>query len=188
MPDGETAFIGGDDGRIRPYDLESGAVGEPLPALADDVGSYALLRPSPDGRYLAQVAATVGDRDAIAGIFDLETGSLVFDPVRFGRTNDSGFESATFGPDGRYLFITRFKDGELVAIDAQTGETHVALAGVAPASDDAPGNGGGVAAASNNRIVVGIENGRGDDPRRRHLRDREHDDGTVHHDHVPGGR
>ena len=96
-----------------------------------------LLRASPDGRYLAQVAATVGGRDAIAGIFDLETGSLVFDPVRFGRTNDSEFQSATFGPDGRYLFITRFKDGELVAIDAQTGETHVALAGVAPASADA---------------------------------------------------
>ncbi len=157
MPDGETAFIGGDDGRIRPYDLESGAVGEPLPALADDVGSYSLLRPSPDGRYLAQVASTVGDRDAIAGVFDLETGSLVFDPVRFGDTNDSGFESATFGPDGRYLFVTRTNDNELLAIDAQTGETHVALAGVAPASDDAPGNGGGVAAASNNRIVVGID-------------------------------
>ena len=47
MPDGETAFIGGDDGRIRPYDLESGAVGEPLPALSDDVGSYSLLRRVP---------------------------------------------------------------------------------------------------------------------------------------------
>ena len=50
LPDGETAYLTDADGRLRPYDLDTGTVGDPLPALGGGADRYPVLAASPDGR------------------------------------------------------------------------------------------------------------------------------------------
>ena len=118
-------------GRLRPYDLDTGALGEALPAVgADD--RFPVLVASPDGRSIAMASRKdprVGP--TTVGVIDLATGSLAFDPMNV----DGSVTSAVFLPDGR-LALAIGEDGRLVVVDAGTGATVTTVDGVAIPEDD----------------------------------------------------
>ena len=50
MPDGESAYVVDDDGGLRPYDLDTGSLGDPLPAIGDMTAGDLGPRRIRDGR------------------------------------------------------------------------------------------------------------------------------------------
>jgi WD40 repeat protein len=148
MPDGETAFQG-DDGLVRDLDLDTGARGEALPAAGDDLGG-ALLRSSPDGRLLAQVAYPAGasDPSTTIAVYDLSTRQLRFEPIVL----DDWVESATFSADGTHLLLDLAPDGRVIAVDTGDGSLVAAVAGVGISTDE---RGGGIATVGDGRVVAG---------------------------------
>jgi hypothetical protein len=57
-PDGSAYVVAATDGRLHPYDLDSGELGEPFPDLAGNRHDpFAILAAAPDGRSLFQGAA-----------------------------------------------------------------------------------------------------------------------------------
>jgi DNA-binding SARP family transcriptional activator/WD40 repeat protein/tRNA A-37 threonylcarbamoyl transferase component Bud32 len=148
MPDGETAFQG-DDGLVRDLDLETGARGEALPAAGDELGD-ALLRSSPDGRFLAQVAYPAGPSDpsTTIAVYDLATRQLRFEPIVL----DDWVVSATFSADGTRLLLDLAPDGRVIAVDTSDGRQVAAVAGVGVGAD---GLGGGIATVGEAQIVAG---------------------------------
>ena len=134
MPDGESAYLTDDAGRLRPYDLDTGALGAALPVIGGGE-RFPVLVASPDGSSLAMASRKdprVGP--TTVGVVDLATGSLAFDPVSV----DGSVTSAVFLPDGR-LALAIGEDGRLVVVDAGTGATVTTIGGVPiPEDDGAP--------------------------------------------------
>jgi DNA-binding SARP family transcriptional activator/WD40 repeat protein len=158
MPDGSSAFVLGDDGRIRPFDLETGEEGDPWPAMSEDLAaSSAMLRASPDGRQLAQLSWVDGDGGLVGviAVADVERARWRFDPIVLDTTH----ASATFSDDGETLYLTLDPDGELLGIDAATGERRGRLRGL-PVPEALRQTGAGVAVVSGGRVVVGDIAGR----------------------------
>src|SRR5262249_18620787 len=83
LPAREPAYYVDDDGRLRPYDLDTGTLGNPLPALGSTRDPASMLAASPDGTLLAQEAwSGQGDnRTTTVGVYDTSTGRLRFPPV-----------------------------------------------------------------------------------------------------------
>jgi class 3 adenylate cyclase/WD40 repeat protein len=118
LPDGDSAYVVDLDGRLRPYDLDTGTLGDPFPALGDTQDAGSLLAASPDGTLVAQ-AAYAGhgdDRTTTVGVYDMSTHRLRFPPVVLpGWVTDT-----TFTPGGAAIAVS-FADARLVALDAATG-------------------------------------------------------------------
>ena len=118
MPDGTTAFYLDRNGRPRPYDLDTGELGDPLPVIADPGDPYSVLASSDDGRLLAQ-GAWQGDgenRQTILGVFDVATGTLLREPVII----PGSVTSIDFADDGRTLVVSTAYGAALTAIDTAT--------------------------------------------------------------------
>ena len=116
MPDGSSGYLTDQSGLLRPYDLESGALGDPLPAVgADDL--FPVLAASSDGDRLA--VASRSDPSAgptTFGVIDTKTDALVFEPI----VVDGPVTSIAFLPAGR-LAVAIGENARLVVIDAATG-------------------------------------------------------------------
>jgi DNA-binding SARP family transcriptional activator/tRNA A-37 threonylcarbamoyl transferase component Bud32/WD40 repeat protein len=154
LADGVTAYVSGLDGRARPYDIDSGVVGDPLPPLADE------LEPINGGIFATDAAAgfvahLVPDDitgGTLAGIYDAISGGLATAPIDVG-----GFaETAALSASGDTLFVSLLADGSVRAFDTASG----ALRGELPPpggtdSDVRFGFGVGLAAAGDDTVVVG---------------------------------
>ena len=151
MPDGETAFQG-DDGLVRDLDLDTGARGDALPAAGDDLGG-ALLRSSPDGRLLAQVAypASASDPSTTVAVYELSTRQLRFEPIVL----DDWVESATFSADGTRLLLDLAPDGRVIAVDTADGRTAATVPGVGVSADEQFPQGGGITTVGDSHVVAG---------------------------------
>jgi WD40 repeat protein len=127
MPDGESAYLVDDTGRLRSYVLETGSLGEPFPAIGDITAGASILAASTDGRWLAQARrATVGDGPTTVGVFDTSTGSLRFPPLAV----DGAVWSATFTPSGLNLALAIDEEARLLVVDAATGDERGSTPGV----------------------------------------------------------
>jgi WD40 repeat protein len=116
LPDGATAFLTAQDGRVHPYDLDDGTLGDPLPAIgADD--RFPVLAASPDSTRLA-VASRADPRlgPTTFGVVDVGTGDLVAEPVVL----EDPVTAIAFVPDGRVALATG-ENGHVVLLDAATG-------------------------------------------------------------------
>ncbi|MEO6571187.1 MAG: WD40 repeat domain-containing protein, partial [Ilumatobacteraceae bacterium] len=155
MPDGKTAFQG-DDGLVRDLDLATGERGDSLPAAGDDLGP-ALLRASPDGRLLAQVAepATASDPSTTIAVYELSTRQLRFEPIML----DDWVESATFSADGTRLLLDLAPDGRVIAVDTGDGRVVATVAGVGVNADEQFPRGGGIATVGDTHVVTGSSSG-----------------------------
>ena len=106
LPDGNSAYYVDGDGRLRPYDLDTGALDDPFPALGSIRDPQSVLAGSPDGSLLAQ-AAWSGQGNELTttiGIFDTSTGALQFPPV----VVDGGVTGATFTRGHAVLAVSVF--------------------------------------------------------------------------------
>ena len=110
MPDGELGLPHRRTGRLRPYDLDTGALGDALPAVGDG-DRFPVLAASPDGRLLASASRSdPRDGPTAVGVIDTATGSLAFDPLDRRRRRST---SAVFLPDGR-LALAIGEEGRLL--------------------------------------------------------------------------
>jgi WD40 repeat protein len=123
LPDGERAFLLDLDGRPRPYDLATGSLGDPFPALGPG-DRWSVLATTADGALIAQGArdnfVAPADVTTTVGIFDSTTGVPRFEPVFV----DAAVTTIAFTPDNSTLVMTVEQlDGpsELRFIDAATG-------------------------------------------------------------------
>ena len=124
FPDGESAVVVLDDGRVRSYDLDTGDLGEPWPLPGGHTDRYPAIAVSADGRRLAQLPWIDGAGTAfVVGIFDVATTELTTGPEPIAGQ----VFSVTFSADGESLVAGVDFNGDgtspgLVLIDASTGE------------------------------------------------------------------
>ena len=77
MPDGVSAYSVDLDGRMRPYGLDDGSLGNALPAVGTASDRSAVLVASPDGRLIAQASRVdLEEGPTEVGIFDAATDAL----------------------------------------------------------------------------------------------------------------
>jgi class 3 adenylate cyclase/WD40 repeat protein/tRNA A-37 threonylcarbamoyl transferase component Bud32 len=121
LPDGETAYVTGADGRLRPYDLDTGHVGAPWSSLTDMPDVHPGLTVSADGDLLAQFAwqgrLAEGASTRLA-IFDTAVGALRFPPI----TVAGGSSDGAFSADGSTLSVVVYPDAHVISFDTATGE------------------------------------------------------------------
>ena len=136
LPDGESAYFIDIWGALRPYDLDTGHVGNPLPALDNARDSYSILAASPDSALVAQAARSSpgGKLTTTIGIYDTSTGALRFTPA----VMDGAITGATFTTDASVLAVSLFPDGRLLAFDSATGVQVAATAPGVPPLDNEP--------------------------------------------------
>jgi class 3 adenylate cyclase/WD40 repeat protein len=128
LPDGETAFYTGADGRLRPYDLDTGALGDPWVSITSEPDAYPLLEASPDGRLVAQGVWQGSGETAhgVVAVFDAMTGELRFPPIVL----DAALTAGTFSADGERLILSMYPDARLIALDTATGAVAATAPGV----------------------------------------------------------
>ena len=127
MPDGESAYVVDDKGRLRPYGLETGSLSDPFPAIGDMTAGNSVLAASADGRWLAQAwRADLRDGPTTVGVFDTSTGSLRFPPIAV----DGAVWSAVFTPDAVELALAIDEGARLLVVDSATGVALGSAAGV----------------------------------------------------------
>ena len=133
-PDGESAYLAGPDGHLRPYDLDSGALGAPLPAVGDADDPLPLLAVSPDGTLVAEITRSGAGATSTStiGVIDTTSRSSRFRPVEV----DGRVEAATFSTAGDRLAVTIGDEAALVVLDATTGIEVASAPGVEPADPD----------------------------------------------------
>ena len=133
LPDGESAYLTDQDGRLRPYDLDSGALGAPLPAVGSAVDRFPVLAASPDGRHVVQASRSdpsVGP--TTVGVFDTTTGSLLSAPI----VVDGPVTSAAFLPDDLRLALSIGEEARVLVVDAADGSEIASIDGVTLPVDD----------------------------------------------------
>ena len=133
-PDGESAYLAGPDGHLRPYDLDSGALGAPLPAVGDADDPLPLLAVSPDGTLVAEITRSGAGATSTStiGVIDTTSRSSTFRPVEV----DGRVEAVTFSTAGDRLAVTIGDEAALVVLDATTGIEVASAPGVEPADPD----------------------------------------------------
>ncbi len=130
LPDGESAYVVGPDGRLHPYDLDSGALGGPLPIVGDADDERPTLAASPDGTRVA-VASRSGSGDtstSTIGVIDTTDRSPSFPPI----TLAGHVDAVAFSTQGNRLAVTIGEAAELVVLDATTGVELERVPGLAP--------------------------------------------------------
>jgi DNA-binding SARP family transcriptional activator/WD40 repeat protein len=162
LADGTSAFVTDNDGRVRPYDLDSGRRGDPFPALGATGDPASALSASADSRLLAQVALTHGADGTVSstiGIFDLATRSLVAAPI---EVDGAIAPQAAFDTDDTTLFVTSDPDAAVFAYDIPSGDKIGELPALADATVDPFGpvrRPGGLTAGSVDRVIAGSSTG-----------------------------
>ena len=127
MPDGESAYLVDDKGRLRPYGLDTGSLGDPLPTIGDTAAGGSVLTASADGRWLAQAwRSDLDDGPTTVAVFDTSTGSLRFPPL----TVDGAVWSAAFTADASELAVAIGEEARLLVVDSATGGERVSAPGV----------------------------------------------------------
>ncbi|MGA9276901.1 BTAD domain-containing putative transcriptional regulator [Ilumatobacter sp.] len=129
MPDGESAYLTGQDGVLRPYDLETGQLGAALPNVGDG-DPFPVLVAAPDGHLAIGSRSDTRIGPTTVGVLDPATGAFAFEPVVI----DGVVTSMQF-LDGR-LALAIGEKGSLVSIDTETGEETGSVPGVELADDD----------------------------------------------------
>ena len=132
LPDGESAYLTDGDGRLRPYDLDAGTLGDALPALGGGADRYPVLAASPDGRHVVQAArsdASVGP--TTVGVHDTTSRTLRFAPI----TVDGVVTSAVFLRNPDRLALTIGEEGRLLVVDVADGTQLASVPGV-PVTED----------------------------------------------------
>jgi DNA-binding SARP family transcriptional activator/WD40 repeat protein len=128
MPDGESAYVVDEEGRVRSYGLETGSLGDPFPAVGDMTAGASVLAASDDGRWLAQAwRSNLGGVRTAVGVFDTSTGSLRFAPL----TVDGAVWSMAFTPDAVDLALAIDEEARLLVVDSATGAEQASAPGVA---------------------------------------------------------
>ena len=127
MPDGESAYLVDDEGRLRPYGVDTGSLGDPLPAIGDMAAGSSIFAASADGRWLAQAwrSDLAGGRSTV-GVFDTSTGSLRFPPLAV----DGAVWSAAFTPDAAELAVAIDEEAGLLIVDSATGGERASAPGI----------------------------------------------------------
>jgi DNA-binding SARP family transcriptional activator/WD40 repeat protein/tRNA A-37 threonylcarbamoyl transferase component Bud32 len=126
MPDGTSAYVVDGSARLRPYDLDGGALGTPLPMIGEASGS-SLLAASLDGRWLLQASrADFDDGPTTVAVFDTRSATLSFPPV----VVDGVVWSAAFTPSSTGVALAIGEEARLVVLDGSTGEHVASIAGV----------------------------------------------------------
>jgi DNA-binding SARP family transcriptional activator/WD40 repeat protein/tRNA A-37 threonylcarbamoyl transferase component Bud32 len=154
LADGATAYVSGLDGRARPYDLDSGVVGDPLPRYADEVepidgGIFATDATASLMAHLVPDDITGG---TLAGLYDVTSGELATGPIDVG-----GFaETAALSADGDTLFVSLLADGSVRAFDTASGALRGELAPPDGTDSDVRfGFGVGLSSAGDDTVVIG---------------------------------
>jgi WD40 repeat protein len=132
LPDGKTTLVMGPDERFRPYNLDSGAVGEPWPALTDFPPGDSRFASSTDGRFVAQMfwyTSTAGS--TVLGVFDTTTHEPVIGPINI----DFRADNAVFSLDDARLYVSGGNNGTLVEYSLANGKEVGRLAGLQPPGD-----------------------------------------------------
>jgi len=134
MPDGESAYVLDAEQRLRPYQLDTGALGDPLPPIGGPSGGTSLLIASADGRQLAQVtaAAGVGDDRTTVGVVDTATGTMRFAPIIVEGT----VLAATFTAGGHGLALVIGEGARLLVVDSATGAERASVPGINVPADE----------------------------------------------------
>ncbi len=127
MPDGVSAYSVDLDGRMRPYGLDDGSLGNALPAVGTASDRSAVLVASPDGRLIAQASRVdLEEGPTEVGIFDAATDTLRFAPI----VVDGTVWSAAFTADGARLALAIGEEARLLVIDSASGEEIASSPGV----------------------------------------------------------
>ena len=158
MPDGVTAFVTDPHGRVRPYDLDTGTRGEPLPALGTTKDPASALSASPDGRLLVQVARTRTDDGAITstiGVFDATSRTLITGPI---QVEGPIAPHAVFSAGDRTLLLARGPDAAVLRYDTATGAKLGELAAppATPVDPFGPAPAAGGLEIADDRVIVGL--------------------------------
>jgi DNA-binding SARP family transcriptional activator/WD40 repeat protein len=161
MPDGASAFVTDPDGRVRPYDLDTGTRGEPFPALGATKDPSSALSASPDGRFLTQVAASRAGGGTITstiGIFDLASRTLVTKPI---EVDGPLAPYAVFGDGDRTLLVARAPEGAVLRYDTASGAELGELTPLASTPVDPYGPAPAAAGleVAGDRLIVGSRDG-----------------------------
>ena len=131
MPDRVSAYLTDQEGLLRPYDLDAGTVGDPLPVV-DTGDRFPVLAASADGSMIAQASrADPRAGPTTVGVIDTEQGALAFDPIEV----DGVVTSAVFLPGGR-VALAIGEEGGLIVIDSSTGAEVATLPGIDVEEDD----------------------------------------------------
>jgi WD40 repeat protein len=128
----ETTLVMGPDQRFRTYNLDSGVVGEPWPALMDFAPGDSRFVGSTDGRLVAQMflyRATAGS--SVFGVFDTKTHEPVIGPINIPFRVDN----AVFHPDDTRVYVSGGYDGTVVEYSLADGSELGRLAGLQPPGD-----------------------------------------------------
>jgi WD40 repeat protein len=127
MPDGESAYVVDATGRVRPYGLDTGSLGDPLPAIGDGNPGNSVLAASADGRWLAQAwRADLREGPTTVGVFDTSTGTLRSMPIAI----DGTVWSAAFTPGAVGLALAIDEGARLLIVDAASGAERASAPGV----------------------------------------------------------
>ncbi|MDF2732893.1 MAG: hypothetical protein K0S92_1526, partial [Desertimonas sp.] len=126
MPDGVSAYVVDGTGRVRPYRLDTGSLGNPFQAIGATAGS-SILTSSADGRWLAQAWRSDRDRGpTTVAVFDTRTDSMTFTPA----VVDGVVWSVAFTPDATGVALAVGEEARLIVLDSSTGEQQVSVDGV----------------------------------------------------------
>jgi DNA-binding SARP family transcriptional activator/WD40 repeat protein/tRNA A-37 threonylcarbamoyl transferase component Bud32 len=127
MPDGESAFLVDGDGRLQPYSLDDGSLGERYPTIGDTPAGGSILAASADGRWLAHaMRSDLGDGPTTIAVFDTRTASPRFPPV----VVDGIVWSAAFTSDSEGVALAIGEEARMLVLDRDTGEQVAAVDGL----------------------------------------------------------
>lgn len=157
LPDGETAFLTGQDGRLRPYDLETGELGVPLTLVGQADEPFALLVPAADSRRLAQLereSTDTGDQTTIA-IHEVASGALIGDPF----TVPGWVEDAQLSANGEAIVVSIGTEARIERYDLRTGERRASAPGLPADPDTVVVTGNALATGPDGALLAGSQDG-----------------------------
>ena len=112
-----------DDKHLRPYDLDTGQIGEPWPPLFENDYAPEVVS-SADGRFwLSSPTGSTAETDI--GVHDTQSHELVTGP----STCHILADNATFSPDGTRLYLSGGMDGDVMHSRFQTATRSVTSTG-----------------------------------------------------------
>jgi len=132
MPDGRSAFLTDQRGRLHRYDIESGDLGDLLPQVGSGQDRFPVLVASEDGRLLVQAArADPSSGPTSVGVIDTETGSLTFPAIEV-----AGVVTSAAFLAGNRLALSIGEAGGLLVVDVGTGAEVATLPGADVADEE----------------------------------------------------